>query len=81
MTVCALPIIGSIQFLYIIVELKFGIGKAVKTVMGSPLLLYILVINVTVHNIYWAVVMTIRLIVVHVINLIVVVDDIEIYLL
>ena len=48
--------------------------------MGSRFLLYILVINVTLHIICWVFVMANHFIVVHAIDLIAVGDDIEIYL-
>ena len=50
-------------------------------VMDIPFLLYILVINVTVHINCWVVAMAIHSIAVHVINFIAVGDDSEIYLL
>ena len=49
--------------------------------MGSLFLLYILVINVTVHIICWIVAMAIHFIVIYVIDLIIVGGDSEIYLL
>ena len=79
--VCAFPISGSIRVFQITVQSQFGLDKGVKTAMGSPFLLYIPVINVTVHIICWVVAMSNHFIVVHVIDLIVGGDNIEIYLL
>ena len=80
-TVCAVPIDSFVMVFLIRTQLQFIVGKGVKTIIICLFLLYSLVINVIVYVISQVITWMNYLIVVHVIDLIVVDDDIEIYLL